>query len=231
LRCFLRIISVLLIFACLNLSSFANEGKYHKIQRIIDGDTIELENIGKIRLIGVDTPELAHPLKPVQFFAKKASEYTRKIAEGKRVKLEYDQERIDKYGRTLAYVYFENGKMLNSEIIKNGYGFAYTKYPFKYMEEFRRYEREAKEQELGLWGNEGMDEYYWLLAQEREPFKIYEMENNWWAIKYKSFVKIRVTSDELKDELESLRLWVNKYNEKDLREVLLNNGWKEEKSQ
>jgi len=210
---------------------FLNGDQYYKILRIIDGDTIEVEKIGKIRLIGVDTPEIAHPLKPVQFFAKKASEYTRRIAEGKRVRLEYGQERIDKYGRTLAYIYFENGKMLNAEIIKDGYGFAYTKYPFKYMEEFRKYEREAREHERGLWSNEGMDEYYWLLAQEREPFKIYEMGNNRWGIKYKSFVKIRLTSNELKEELDNLRLWVNEFNQKDLKEVLLNNGWKEEKVQ
>lgn len=197
--------------------------------RVIDGDTIILDGDEKVRLIGVDTPELTHPRKPVQFFAKKASEYTEDIASGKKVRLEYKQERTDKYGRTLAYVYFEDGRMLNAEIIKNGYGFAYTKYPFMYMEEFRSYEREARERGMGLWSNEGMDEYYWLLAQEREPFLIYEMENNWWAIKYKSFVKVRLTSEELQDELENIRSWVNEFNEKDLKEVLLKNGWKEEK--
>lgn len=228
LRLFTNLILLLLYLFCFPEYSTAEQS--YKIIRIFDGDSIEVEKIGKVRLIGVDTPELLHPLKPVQFYAKKASEYTKNIAKGKRVKLEYDQEKIDKYGRILAYVYFENGEMLNAEIIKNGYGFAYTKYPFKYMEEFRKYEREAREQRRGLWGNEGMDEYYWLLAQEREPFKIYEMENNWWGIKYKSFVKIRLSNSELLDELNNLRLWIHEYNEKDLREVLLNNGWEEEKS-
>lgn len=196
--------------------------------RVFDGDTIILDGQEKVRLIGIDTPELTHPKKPVQFFAEKASEYTKNIALGKRVKLEYDQERIDKYGRTLAYVYFEDGRMLNAEIIKNGYGFAYTKYPFKYMEEFRKYEREAREKGLGLWGNEGMDEYYWLLSKEREPFIIYEMENNWWVVKYKSFIKVRINSEELKKELDNLRIWINEYSEKDLRQCLFRNGWKEE---
>jgi len=197
--------------------------------RVLDGDTVIIDDRIKVRLIGIDTPELAHPLKPVQFFAEKASGYTKNIALGKKVRLEYDQEKIDKYGRTLAYIYFEDGRMLNEEIIKNGYGFAYTKYPFKYMEKFRKLEREAREKELGLWGNEGMDEFYWLLAQEREPFIIYEMENNWWAIKYKQFVKIRISLDELKDELEKLIIWVHEFSKKDLREILLKNGWREEK--
>jgi hypothetical protein len=55
---------------------------------------------------------------------------------GKRVRLEYDQQRQDKYGRTLAYVYLENGTFVNAEIIRQGYGFAYTRYPFKYLSNF-----------------------------------------------------------------------------------------------
>lgn len=224
----LYIVSSLFAFniCLLNLFSY----QFYKVIRVMDGDTVEVEQIGMIRLIGVDTPELAHPIKPVQFFAKKASKYTKRVALGKRVRLEYDQEKIDKYGRTLAYIYFEDERMLNAEIIKNGYGFVYTKYPFKYMEEFRKYEIEAREKGLGLWGNEGMDEYHWLLVQEKEPFIIYEMGNNWWVIKYKSYVKLRLTSEELKNELDSLRVWVHEFSEKDLRECLLKNGWKEEKN-
>jgi len=226
-----KIIILFLCFSFLFSNTNLSESQLIKVIRVMDGDTIEVEKIGAIRLIGVDTPELAHPLKPVQFFAKKASEYTKKIALGKRVNLEYDQERKGKYGRTLAYVYFEDGRMLNAEIIKNGYGFTYTKYPFKYIEEFRNYEKEAREKGLGLWGNEGMDEYYWLLTQKLEPFLIYEMENNWWTIKYKSFVKIRISIEELKNELVKLRIWVHEFNDKDLRKCLLKNGWKEEKKQ
>jgi micrococcal nuclease len=74
------------------------------------------------------------------------------MVEGKEVRLEYDQTRRDRYNRVLAYVYLMDGTFLNAEIIKQGYGFAYTKYPFKYMEEFRAYEREARENERGLWG-------------------------------------------------------------------------------
>jgi len=119
--------------------------------RVIDGDTIVLDGNEKVRLIGVDTPETKDPRKPVQYFGQEAYEFTKGLVEGRRVRLEYDQNRIEKYGRTLAYVYLEDGTFLNAEIIKQGYGFAYTKYPFKYLEEFRQYEREARENEQGLW--------------------------------------------------------------------------------
>jgi len=119
--------------------------------RAVDGDTLILNGNETVRLIGVDTPETKDPRKLVQYFGEEAYGFTKSLLEGKRVRLEYDQERIDKYGRTLAYVYLEDGTFLNAEIIKQGYGFAYTIYPFKYMEEFRRYEREARENKRGLW--------------------------------------------------------------------------------
>jgi len=119
---------------------------------VIDGDTIVLESGEKVRLIGVDTPELHHPKKPVQYYAKEAKEFTKSLVEGKDVRLKYDWQRKDKYGRALAYIYLKDGTFLNIEIIKQGYGFAYTKFPFKYMEDFRRYEREARENKKGLWG-------------------------------------------------------------------------------
>ena len=69
----------------------------------------------------------------------------------KKVRLEYDWQRKDKYDRTLAYVYLEDGTFVNAEIIKQGYGHAYTRFPFKYLEEFREYEKEARENGRGLW--------------------------------------------------------------------------------
>lgn len=119
--------------------------------RVIDGDTIVLEGNEKVRLIGVDTPETVHPNKPVEHFGKEASEFTKRMVEGKQVRLEYDWQRKDKYNRTLAYVHLKDGTFLNLEIVKQGYGFAYTKYPFKFLEEFRQAEKEARQNKIGLW--------------------------------------------------------------------------------
>ncbi len=123
------------------------------VERVVDGDTIIVEGVGRVRLIGVDTPETVHPNQPVEFFGKEASAFTRRLVEGKRVRLEYDSDRTDRYGRTLAYVYLPNGTFVNAEIIRRGYGHAYTRFPFQHMETFRQLEREARNGRRGLWGD------------------------------------------------------------------------------
>lgn len=141
---------VLLFLFALTSLSLAQSGQ-RQCTRVVDGDTIVLDGNETIRLIGVDTPETKDPRKPIQRFGEEAYLFTKSLVEGKNVRLEYDQERTDKYGRTLAYVYLEDRTFVNAEIIKRGNGFAYTKYPFKYLEEFRQYEREARESLRGLW--------------------------------------------------------------------------------
>jgi micrococcal nuclease len=149
-----RIVAAIQVLLPLLLVSVAIGQDFYLCTRVVDGDTIVVEinsKQEKVRLIGVDTPETVHPQKPVEYFGKEASEFTKKVVEGEKVRLEYDWEKRDKYGRLLAYVYLENGTFLNAEIIKQGYGFAYTRFPFKYLEEFRQYEREARENGRGLW--------------------------------------------------------------------------------
>lgn len=123
------------------------------VQRVIDGDTIIVDGIGRVRLIGVDTPESVDPRRPVEYFAKEAARFTQQLVEGKRVRLEYDGPRTDRYDRTLAYVFLEDGTLVNAEIIRQGYGFAYTAFPFRYLDQFRRLEREARESGRGLWAD------------------------------------------------------------------------------
>jgi micrococcal nuclease len=123
------------------------------VTRVVDGDTIVVAGVGTVRLIGVDTPETVDPRAPVQFFGKEASEFTRRMAEHKFVRLEFDTQRTDKYQRTLSYVYLPDGTFLNAEIVKQGFGHAYVTYPFKYLDQFRGYEREAREARRGLWAD------------------------------------------------------------------------------
>ena len=127
------------------------EHEFYLVERVVDGDTLLLSNGERVRLIGVDTPETVHPNKPVEYFGKESSNFTKKMVQGMKVRLEYDQTTRDKYGRLLAYVFLEDNTFLNAEIIKQGYGHAYTTYPFKLMDEFRQYEREARENQQGLW--------------------------------------------------------------------------------
>jgi len=126
------------------------EGKtaYHVI-RVIDGDNVVINLDGEdtnLRLIGVDAPELGLP------YSNDAKQFLANLLIGEEVYLEYGDELKDKYGRTLAYVYRSPDHFfVNCEIVRQGYGRAYTKYPFKYMEEFLSYEQKAKEHKKGLW--------------------------------------------------------------------------------
>ena len=127
------------------------------VERVVDGDTIIVSGLGRIRLLGVDTPETVDPRRPVEFFGREASAFTKRMLDGQWIRLEYDWERTDRYGRTLAYVHLLDGTLVNAEIIRQGYGHAYTRFPFKYLEEFRQYEREAREAGRGLWGGQPGD--------------------------------------------------------------------------
>lgn len=155
-RKFLKVGIIFCLLALLPLRSYAET---YKVKHVVDGDTLLLANGEYVRLIGVDTPETKHPQKPVERFGKEAHLFTKKMVEGKEVRLEFDWKRRDKYGRLLAYVYLVDGTFLNAEIVKQGYGFAYTKYPFKYLDEFRRYEKEARENGRGLWRREALQNH------------------------------------------------------------------------
>jgi micrococcal nuclease len=121
------------------------------IERVVDGDTLILKGGRTVRLIGVDTPEIHHAEVPVQRFGEEAAEFTRQMAEGFECTIEYEStEKYDHYGRMIAYV-FVDGKLLNAEILRRGYGYAYTRYPFKRKAEFVQLEKEARERQYGLW--------------------------------------------------------------------------------
>jgi micrococcal nuclease len=127
------------------------------VVRVVDGDTIVVQINGiakKVRLIGLDTPEIVDSRKPVECFGKEASDEAKKILSGKQIRLETDpsQGAYDKYGRLLAYVFLTDGTNLNKMMIENGYGYEYTyDMPYKYQTEFKQAEKEARENKRGLW--------------------------------------------------------------------------------
>lgn len=131
---------------------------YYKVSEFADGDTISVDMNGKsetIRLIGVDTPETHDPRKPVQCFGKRASEFTKNLIDNNPVRLESDEQsqNRDRYNRLLRYVYLPSGQLVQAEIIRAGYGFAYTSFPFTRSAEFKNLEQEAKNSNRGLWGS------------------------------------------------------------------------------
>lgn len=123
------------------------------VKRVVDGDTFETTDNEKVRLIGVDTPETVKPNTPVQPYGKEASDFTKKQLTNKRVGLELDVSPKDKYGRTLAYVYLEDGTFYNGLLVQEGYAKAFTVPPnVKYADEFVKWQKKAREEKKGLWG-------------------------------------------------------------------------------
>ncbi len=127
------------------------------VLRVVDGDTIHVEIDNKeetVRLIGVDTPETVDPRKPVQCFGKEASNFTKQTLSDKTVFLEKDetQGNLDKYQRLLRYIFLEDGTNVNKLLIQEGYAHEYTYHlPYKYQSEFKQAEKEARENNKGLW--------------------------------------------------------------------------------
>lgn len=224
------ILTSFIICLCSYFDCYAEQRDAAFVKRVFDGDTLLVmihDTEEKVRLIGVDTPEKNHPLKPVQFFSREATQFVERLVAGKNVFLEYDWQQRDKYGRLLAYVYLEDGRLLNAEIIKEGFGFAYLKYSFRRLEEFKKYEKQARRKERGLWENQGMREWRWLISMDRKPFRVYEMAGALWGIEFSGFIKLRLNGEDLLSELSHLRIWVHEYHQEDLREILLQNGWME----
>ena len=123
------------------------------VERAVDGDTVVLAGGERVRYIGIDTPELHHPRKPVQPYAREAMEFNRRLVEGKKVRLETDVNRRDKYGRLLAYVYLEDGRFVNAELLKEGYAQLLTIPPnVRHVDLFVSLQKEAREAKRGLWG-------------------------------------------------------------------------------
>jgi micrococcal nuclease len=118
-----------------------------------------------VRLIGIDTPEMhessklhrdsqrsGQDVRTIIALGRKSYAFTRNLVEGKRVRLEFDVEKRDRYERLLAYAYLSDGTFVNAEIVKQGYASLMTYPPnVKYVDVFKDLYREARENNRGLW--------------------------------------------------------------------------------
>lgn len=132
---------------------------FYEVTKIVDGDTLSVDMAGKdttIRLIGIDTPETVHPSKPIQCFGIEASNKAKELLSGQIVRIEMDptQGELDKYGRTLAYIFMEDGTNFNEYMIKNGYAYEYTfGGEYKYQSLLKSAQKEAQTNKSGLWAD------------------------------------------------------------------------------
>ncbi|HEX8050435.1 MAG TPA: thermonuclease family protein [Solirubrobacterales bacterium] len=125
------------------------------VTRVVDGDTVEVRLGGKVedvRYIGVDTPETVKPGEPVQCFGPQASAFNHRLVEGRRVKLVFDVQRRDVYGRLLAYVYLGK-RFVSAELVRRGLARTLTIPPDdRFAGRLKRLEMAAARAGRGLWG-------------------------------------------------------------------------------
>jgi len=147
-------LSLLLFLAC---SQF--DYSQIKVVEVIDGDTVKLSNGRLLRYIGLDTPEVRIRDKGGDFkyrpqpFSLEAKEFNRKLVEGKNIRVEFDIEKTDRYGRLLGYCFLDK-TFVNAELIEQGYAVLYTYPPnVKYVELLVASQKKARERKKGLWGS------------------------------------------------------------------------------
>jgi len=126
-----------------------------RVIKVVDGDTVELENHIVVRYLGIDAPEIAHDDTPADCFGDEARMRNAALVLGKKVKLQYEDtgEKFDHYGRVLAYVFLEDGTLVNELLIREGYAFLLRDSKgFSMTRQFLKAQRDAIKNRRGMWG-------------------------------------------------------------------------------
>ena len=126
-----------------------------RVTRVVDGDTLVVTGGERVRLIGVDTPETKKPGSPVECFGRAATAETERLVDGRAVRLSFDAERRDRYGRLLAYVHRAGDDLfVNAELVRRGFAQALTIPPnVRHADRFVRLQRAARRAGRGLWSS------------------------------------------------------------------------------
>lgn len=140
------------VLAALFLSSTALASQ--KVVYVYDGDTVLLENGTRVRYLGIDTPEIDHEGGRSDFMAEEARDVNGKMVRGRRVRLEYDREKVDSHGRRLAYLFLPTGEMMNAVLIRRGLAHVMSIRPnLKYRGLLLDFQRKAMAEGIGIWSS------------------------------------------------------------------------------
>jgi micrococcal nuclease len=143
-------VAVILLIGLLTLSA----AKPY-VKQVYDGDTLALSTGEQVRYVGVDAPEIDHQGGKSDFLAHEARQFNAKLVQGKQIRLEFDEERNDHHGRLLAYVYLENGDMVNELLVKKGFARVLPKPPnLKHFSLLLDAQRRAMVERVGIWQKE-----------------------------------------------------------------------------
>jgi micrococcal nuclease len=137
-------------FLCVSHQPYAET--YYQVKWVIDGDTIVLGDGRKVRYIGINAPEIEHDEQKAEPFGNQAKAFNQGLAYRKKIRLEFDRQRYDRYGRLLAYVFLQDGSFVNVELLAHGCGFYLYQAPnLKYDSELLAAQRYAMSQKRGIW--------------------------------------------------------------------------------
>lgn len=162
---------------------YSSEKETIFLKKCVDGDTAVFlinNEEKKVRFLAIDTPETVHPTKEVEAYGKNASEYTcNRLTTAKTIEIECDEgsTKLDKYGRTLGWIYVDNS-LIQEELIKIGYArvkYIYGKY--KYTDKLYELEEEAKNKKLGIWAEEIPKTYTVTFKNDNENILVKVNEN------------------------------------------------------
>ena len=142
----------LVFLAGLALATDMARAEWAQVKWVADGDTIILHDGRHVRYIGIDAPEMEHHHQPAEPMADWARRINRQLVEGRRLRLVFDQERTDRYGRTLAYVYRGDGLLVNAELLKKGCAHVLHQWPnTSQATVLLANQRDAMKKGLGIW--------------------------------------------------------------------------------
>jgi micrococcal nuclease len=121
------------------------------VRVVFDGDTIDVATLGRVRLLGIDAPEIGHRFDNAAPFGREAKERLANLIAHRWVRLEFDGKREDAFERRLAYVLLEDGTFVNALLVREGLARVSTRVPLARLDELRRAETDAREHRRGMW--------------------------------------------------------------------------------
>lgn len=132
--------------------SIIGQSRWVQVAEVFDGDTFRTRSGERIRLLGINTPEVAHHNQPEQAYSKEAKRRLKQLISDKTVQLRLDREKKDRYGRTLAQVYLRDGSWVNNKLVLEGLAQVYTFMPnYRWTERLLQSEIQARSENRGLW--------------------------------------------------------------------------------
>jgi len=123
------------------------------VRRVVDGDTIDVATFGRVRLLGIDAPEIGRGYDTAAPFAREAQTRLAAIVLHRWIRLEQDGTPLDTYNRRLAYVLTEDGVFVNAVLVREGLARVTARAPLSRLDELRRAESEAQASRRGMWGS------------------------------------------------------------------------------